>query len=306
MRGRILVIKLGALGDFAQALGPMQAIRQHHQGTPVDLLTTPPFAEIAEATGYFDRVMARGRMKWHEFGKIADLRQLLRGGGYDRVYDLQTSDRSSFYYRLFRPGPFPEWSGIARGCSHPHANPDRDRLHTIERQRDQLAMAGIHDVPPPDLSWAEADISRFGLDGPFALVAPGGAAHRSEKRWPADRVGALSDLIAQAGIAPVLIGGADEKPLHDAIRVSAPAARSLAGNTSLLELAALAKSARFAVGNDTGPMHLAAIAGIPTAVIYSHASDPALCAQRGPNVTILREPKTEDVAVDQVAQALGL
>ena len=39
--------------------------------------------------------------------------------------------------------PAVEWSGIAPGCSHPHGNPRRDSLHTIERQAEQLAAAGI-------------------------------------------------------------------------------------------------------------------------------------------------------------------
>jgi hypothetical protein len=49
---RVLVIKLGALGDFVQALGPMAAIKHHHAGAPITLLTTQPFAAFARATGY--------------------------------------------------------------------------------------------------------------------------------------------------------------------------------------------------------------------------------------------------------------
>src|SRR6266568_4059670 len=46
---RILVIKLGALGDFVQALGPAAAIRAHHPEAAITLLTTAPFAELARA-----------------------------------------------------------------------------------------------------------------------------------------------------------------------------------------------------------------------------------------------------------------
>ena len=59
--GPILVIKLGALGDFIQALGPFAAIRRHHKGAPVTLLTTEPFAEFARASPYFDDVWTGGR-----------------------------------------------------------------------------------------------------------------------------------------------------------------------------------------------------------------------------------------------------
>jgi hypothetical protein len=61
-----------------------------------------------------------------------------------------------------------------------------------------------------------------------------------------------------------------------------------------------------AVGNDTGPMHLIATAGVPSVVSFSHASDPELCAQRGPDLTILRRPRLEELSVDEVEAALRL
>ena len=303
-RRNILVIKLGALGDFVQALGPMQAIRAHHPDVRVDLLTTPPFEDLATASGLFDRVIARPRMKWHQIGAIRALRRDLIQGEYARVYDLQTSDRSSFYFRLFPAKGKPEWSGTARACSHPHANPSRDRRHGVERQADQLAMAGIPSLPAADLSFADTDLTRFALPDPFALIVPGGAAHRPAKRWPADRYAALANHLHKRGLTPVLIGGADEQALHDEILAAAPAARSLCGETSLLDLVALAHRSALAVGNDTGPMHVAAIAGAPTVALYSHDSDPALCAQRGAQVTILRAGHLSQLALADVLKVL--
>ena len=61
-----------------------------------------------------------------------------------------------------------------------------------------------------------------------------------------------------------------------------------------------------AVGNDTGPMHLIATAGCPSVVLYSLASDPALCAQQGPDVTILRRDTLDELSVDEVEAALKL
>ena len=180
---RVLVVKLGALGDFVQALGPFAAIRRHHAGARITLLTTRPYAELAEASGSFDEVWIDRRSRLPT--RLLALRRRLREAGFQRVYDLQTSDRTAFYFRLFWPGPYPEWSGIARGCSHPHANPGRDAMHTLDRQAEQLRMAGIEDVPPPDLSWAMPDVARFNLSGRYALLAAGGAAHRPGKRWPA-------------------------------------------------------------------------------------------------------------------------
>lgn len=301
----ILVIKLGALGDFVQALGPMKAIRAHHLGAHIALLTTPPFAEMGRACGWFDAVWSDERPGLLALGKWLALGRRLRGAGLARVYDLQTSTRSSLYFRLFGRARRPQWSGIVSGCSHPHRNPDRVRTHTIERQAEQLALAGIGFVPPPDVSWMTADLASFDLAARFALLVPGGAPQRPEKRWPAEHYAQLAWRLQNMGIQPVLIGGEAERSLSAQIALACPHVRNLTGRTELAALAELARRAEVAVGNDTGPMHLTAAAGCPSVVLYSAASDPALCGQRGRAVTILRRNDLAALGVDEVAEAVA-
>lgn len=303
--GRILVIKLGALGDFIQALGPFAAIRRHHAHDRITLLTTAPYVQLAEASGLFDEVRPLERLKWWQLGAWAVLRAWLRGQRFRRVYDLQTGDRSSLLFQLMLPGRRPEWSGIAFGCSHPHANPRRDFMHTIDRQREQLRMAGIDEVLPPDLSFLQADIARFHLPDRYALFVPGGSAKRLAKRWPVDRYAALARELAGRGIGTVVLGGPDEKELaarlaHD------PGAIDLAGRTSYADLATLARHAVAAVGNDTGPMHVIAAAGAPSVVLFSSASNPDLCAPVGAEVRILRRDRLVDLPVAEVAATLPM
>ncbi|MCE2509670.1 MAG: glycosyltransferase family 9 protein [Alphaproteobacteria bacterium] len=306
MTGRVLVIKLGALGDFLQALGPFAAIRRHHENAEITLLTTAPFREMAERCGCFDSVWLDRRPKLWQVPDWLRLRAQLREARFDRVYDLQTSDRSGFYFSLFFPGPFPEWSGIARGCSHPHANPKRDFQHTVERQTEQLQMAGIADVPVASVDWMTADVSRFQLPEPYVLFVPGGAPHRPEKRWPEAGYAALAGLLAERGLTPVLLGTAAEAKALAAIAKACPQAVNLAGQTNLFDIAALARQAKAAVGNDTGPMHLIATAGCPAVALFSGASDPALCAPRGRQVTVLRRGTLATLTPDEVLDALSL
>ncbi len=300
---RILVIKLGALGDFVLAMGPFKAIRTHHPDARVTLLTTAPYAGLGRACGYFDEVRVDSRPKFRQVSAWLSLARGLRRGRFDRVYDLQTSDRTAAYFRMFA-GRRPEWSGVVRGCSHPHANPRRNQMHTVERQAEQLAMAGIADTPPIDLSWAEADLGRFALSGRYALLVPGGAAHRPDKRWPSERYAALAAWLAGDGVRPVLIGTAAEHAALDEISAGAGAALNLCAQTELPGIVVLARGAAVAVGNDTGPMHLIAAAGCPSVVLYSHASDPARTAPRGPAVTILRRPSLAELPLDAVTEAL--
>lgn len=303
---RILVIKLGALGDFVQALGPMAGIRKHHPNAQMVLLTAKPYVDFAKASGLFDDVWVdEFRPKAWQIGRVLKLRQKLKSGRFTRVYDLQTSDRSSFYYFILGPGRRPEWSGIATGCSHPHANAARGAMHTIERQREQLKMAGIDDVPAPDLSWARADVSRFALAPPYALLVPGGAPHRPDKRWSAERYAKLANRMLAEGITPVLLGTRAEQGVLKLISHEAPGCVNLCAKTDFLDLATLAHGAKVAVGNDTGPMHLIAAAGCASLVLYSHDSNPALCAQRGPHVEIIRRESLENLKEAEVWDALS-
>lgn len=306
---RILVIKLSALGDFVQATGPMKAIRTAHPGARITLLTTAPYVAMGEATGWFDEVWSDGRPDWGDLPAVWRLLSRLRSGKFDLVYDLQTQSRTVRYFQLLWPRR-PDWSGNAPGARFRYAGAERDRLHIQDSQRNQLNIAGIAEVGPPDVSWLKG---RGGIapPAPYALLVPGGAPHRPAKRWPAERYGELAKRLAGLGVTPVVLGhGAEEAALAEAVRAVEPSAISAVGKTKLGDIADLARGAALAVGNDTGPMHVIAAAGCPSLVLFSADSDPALSAPRpsaAGRVEILREMDLADLAVEPVwAAAEGL
>lgn len=302
-RPRILVIKLGALGDFLLALGPMQAIRRHHPEAELLLLTRPDYSDLGSATGLFEEVWIDPAPRWSPVAWLR-WRSRLRAAGLARVYDLQTSDRTAGYFRLFRHGRAPEWSGKVAGASHRHVYPADHRMHSIDRQRAQMAIAGIAEVPLPDLSFLDGDIAGFALPDRFALLVPGSSPERPGKRWPADRYGALAAQLAARGVTAVVVGGSAEADAAGAIAAAEPSVLDLTGRTDLGQLAALARRAALAVGNDTGPTHLAALAGCPTLALFSAASDPAKTAPRGAEVRELHVPALADLPVARVIAAL--
>ncbi|MFQ5971347.1 MAG: glycosyltransferase family 9 protein [Alphaproteobacteria bacterium] len=303
---RVLVIKLGALGDFVQATGAFAGIRAYHPRAHVVLLTTAPYESLARASGWFDEVWTDSRPKLRDISQWLALRRRLRRGRFERVYDLQTSDRTGLYFRLLGPGRRPEWSGTVRGCSHPHTNPERRRMHTLARLADQLRTTGVTMLPGPRLDGIDADITRFRLPQPYVLLVPGSSAHRTDKRWPAENYAALARSLAVDNVTSVVIGTVAEQQQANLIAASAASARSLAGQTTLAEIVAMARDAVGAVGNDTGPMHLIAGAGTPSLVLFSGASDPALCGQQGPDVTILRREPLWELPVAEVEAHLRL
>jgi ADP-heptose:LPS heptosyltransferase len=299
---RVLVIRLSAFGDFIQSLGPFAAIRRHHRQDHVALLTTRPFAAFGAELGYFDEIIVDERPGMLALAGWLALRRRLRQRPFDRVYDLQTSQRSSAYAWLLRPG-MPQWSGIARGASHPHANLDRDRQHTLDKQAEQLLMAGIHPTPPPFLPPRDRALPGELAGRAFVLLAPGSSPQRPEKRWPAARFAAIAQGLANDGLLPVIVGSAAEAPLGAAIRALYSPALDLVGRTDLGLLAALAGRARLTIGNDTGVSHLATAAGCRLVVLFSRHSDPARCAPRGGFVRIIAEPDLDDLPAATVLAA---
>jgi ADP-heptose:LPS heptosyltransferase len=296
VRRRILVIRLGALGDMALSFPAFAAIRAHHARDHLTLLTTQPYAELARACPWFDDIRLDSRPGWFDLPGLWRLRRQL--AGFDLVYDLQTSRRSSRYFRL---AGRPAWSGIAYGCSLPDANPDRDRLHTIDRQRCQLEAAGVPPAPV-SLDW----LRRRGpvLDGRYALLVPGtSGTHGGGKRWPVACFSALAGELAKLGLRPVVIGTRAEGEAAAAILHACPDALDLTGRTSILDLAGLSGRAALAIGGDTGPIHLAAVMGCRVLTLFSRFSDPVLAAPVGA-VRLLQANRLEQASVPDVLARL--
>jgi ADP-heptose:LPS heptosyltransferase len=284
MNERVLVIKHGALGDMVQALGAFQAIRNHHSDAHITLLTTAPFVSIMECSPFFNEVWLDQKRHFLSISSIARFRKRFFRGEYSIVYDLQNSDRTGWYYRLLWPYQ-PLWSGYVWGCSHPHRTKHRPQLHTLDRIAEQLALAGISYVPSPSLDWLP-DTAIALPRQPYALMLVGGAPHRPEKRWPVKQWQEFLSFVLQKGITPVLLGTKAEREAIESLLQVHPEAFDLCEKTSLADIVTLARQAVFAVGNDTGPMHMAAVAGCPSLVLYSNASNPKRCGQRGRKVII--------------------
>jgi ADP-heptose:LPS heptosyltransferase len=302
---RILVVKLGALGNVVVSFGPFAAIRRHHAGAHITLLTTAPYAGWLATSSWFDDIWVDERPEWWDVPGWLRLRRRLIDGGFDRAYDLQTSSRSSRYFQLLPARNRPEWSGIAHGCALPDRDPNRNRLHDVDRQFGQLRQAGIALRAATDLSWSSGDISAFSLPPTFALLAPGSSPHRPLKRWPVAHYRDLAEQLAARGVAPVVIGTAPEQQLASAALRGMRGGIDLTGRTDFTQLTSLGRAATLAIGNDTGPMHLIAAAGCPSTVLFSRDSDPELCAPRGLAVGVLRRPDLNQLDVATVLHAIA-
>jgi ADP-heptose:LPS heptosyltransferase len=313
---RVLVIKLGGVGEMVLAFPAFERIRQAHPKAKITLLTTQPFAALAKSSPFFDAIDADGAAK--DPASWAALILRLRRGRFDRVYDLQNDGATSLIFQGMRPlGP--EWSGTALGASLPHRERHRNRMHQLERQASQLQDAGIWpDAPtkplsaaPPDISWILArgaqprSMSVAGGHRPLVILAPASETNRAELRWPIELFGEFARRMQDAGYDIVVIGALNQSNLAHAIQRKAPRARDLTGRTDLVQIASLGARAALAVGNDLGPLHLIAAAGAPTIALFNSEPDPFVIAPRG-HVTVLHAPDLKTLSVDTVFSAAQL
>lgn len=297
---KILVIKLGALGDFIQATGPMRAIREYHKDAHITLLTTAPYARIGRACGYFDDIWVDERPRFYELKKWLGLRKRLNHEHFTRVYDLQNNDRTALYLKLFSPRP--EWVGAAQGASHQNSSPRRTAGQAYDGHVQTLSLAGIDNVKIDTLDWAQGNSEHVGLKRPYILFTAGSAPVRKHKRWPAEKYGRLAQLFHGLGYQPVLIGTIAEINVNHVIKTACPEALDLTAKTSLFDLVALGRGAACAVGNDTGPMHMITPTGCPSIVLFSQYSNPERNAPQGENVSIIYRDNLNELNAEDVLE----
>ena len=261
---KILIIRHGAFGDLVQCDGALRDIRAHHPDAEITMLTGPAFRKLMSRCPHIDHLMFDARAPYWQFSVIWRLFRELRAAGFDRVYDLQKSDRTQLYRRLILPQV--PWFG------HKPAKPDRTALIGFANL---LESAGVsrHHTFSPDVSWmaesVDALLAEAGVRKPYVALIPGCSAKHPQKRWPF--YAELARGLLDAGLDVVTAPGPDELDL----------ARSIPGHVLLgpngwlnwFELAGVLKSAAFVVGNDTGPSHVASCMNVSGLALFgAHTS----------------------------------
>ena len=304
MHKRILVIRLGALGDLVLCFQSFHEIRARHKDAKIALLTMPTFADFARAMPWFEKVIIDPRPpawrpdQWLKL--IADIKSF----DPQCVYDLQGKKRQSVLFALLGGPMGPEWSGAAPMCSLPRFDPPQKGMHYTEFVARQLRLADVAPQPPADLSWLDASMDGFTLPERFAVLVPGCAPHREYKRWPPENYATLAQKLQADGIASIAVGTKQDAAATASIRALAPEVIDFSGRTNLLQLAGLMRRAVCVVANDTGPAHIAAAVGAPTLGLISDQVDAAWVAPHGPRAKWLLGAPLAKLDVDKVLLAL--
>ena len=288
---RILVRTPNWLGDAVLSLPAVRDVRRNFPGARVEVLARPWVAPLYGSVAEVDAIR-------ESRGVRADADTLR--GAFDAAVLLPNSFASAL--SVWRAG-IPERWGYAtdlrrplltRGPRVPASVRGRSQVYYY---RAMLAGVGLDVSSEADPSlrcpddWAAQGASRLGDEGaPWIALNPG-AFFGSAKRWAPERYAAAGDLLARSLAARVaILGGADERPLGEAIDAAMRApARMLCGETTLPELVGVLSRLRLLVTNDSGPMHVAAALGVPVVAIFG-PTDWRETAPVGGRHRLLREP----------------
>jgi lipopolysaccharide heptosyltransferase I len=276
---RLLVVRLGSLGDLVHTLPAVSAIGRAHPEAEIDWLVDAAHREFLDLVPILSSVIALRRPT---VGGWWEARHTLRARQYAAALDFQGLLKSAALTWL--SGARRTIGFNTRSLREPAAAlfysesvPVGHTTHVIEKNLHLAARVGADtarlEFPIAAVSSAALDDVRSrGLES-FALLNCGGAW--PNKRWPADRFGRLAAwLRSEHGLSSVALWGPGEDALAaEVVRVSGGAAVA-APRTNLRDLVAFARAARLMVSGDTGPTHIAGAVGTPIVALFG-PTDPA-------------------------------
>ncbi len=280
-RERLLVVRLSAMGDVLHTLPAVEALRERFPEARLDWVVDEKWAPILQGSPALDHVIALDRKSWRSIWNC--VRQL-RAGSYTCAVDLQGLYKSAILAWLSaaprRIGFDPRAARESGAAVFYTEHVPRAGRHVAEHNLAIVERLGARKPEKrfalPASAEAEATIAarlqEQGI-GEFYAVSPGGSWRA--KCWPPERFGELCrDLHEVQRWRGVMILGPKEREIGEEVTRSAGAGAPVWISTSLPELMALLRRARFLVGVDSGPLHLAVALGTPVVGLYG-PTDPA-------------------------------
>ncbi len=309
----ILVIRLGALGDVANVIRAVAALRRSLPEARIAWLVEEGARDLVDASSVAERILVFPRRRlahlfrrpWRWPAGLVEGRRFirqLRGSRYDWVLDFQGNLKGGMLGML---SGCRNRVGFDRGHSregnwlfnHVAAVPSSVRMPRAEK------FAALAQVVAPDLELgdvelredadAAAGVGRFLAeevpgDGPLVVIHPGVSDFGEFKRWPAERFGKVARRLSEEMSARcVVTQGPGEAALAHAVADAAGGVARVAPLLPIPGLIALLRGANVVIAADTGPLHIAALLRKPVVGIFT-AKDPVIYTPYGTRCEIVR------------------
>lgn len=276
---RILIVRLGALGDVVHAIPVAAALRRAYPNARIDWLVGERNRAILDLVPVIDRRLAVRdglalldairELRHTRYDLAIDVQGLLksavlaRSSGASRVLGFSRSYVRESLARLFYTDAYDP------GCGGLYDR--REKRHIVRINLDMLRQIGVEPGPPEfpidevDSAVARDVAKRNG--GRYALLNPGAAW--PNKRWPPERLGAIAAMLRERyDVKSVVLWGPNEEPLAGLVAAQSHGAALVSPRTTVADLVALSRGAMLMVSGDTGPTHIAAAVGTPLVALF--------------------------------------
>ncbi|MEP7353452.1 MAG: glycosyltransferase family 9 protein [Acidobacteriota bacterium] len=293
---RILVVRLGAMGDVIHCLPAVATLKQSFPNSHLTWVVKPQWAALLEGNPYIDQIIPFERT----LGRMLQVRRELLSQHFDLAVDLQGLIQSALIATAARPdrivGLDREQSREGLAALFYSMAVHTSAVHRVDRYLELAASAGarnpVHLFPLPQ-GTPEGRLP----EGPFILACP--LAGWGSKQWPLE---AYSALAAQLQLPLVVNGPPNASSTLESIK---GASVHLSGVAGLIDATRRAKAV---IGVDSGPLHLAAALGKPGVAIYG-PTDPASHGPYGGTLRVLRDAGAvtsykRSSAIDQSMRAI--
>jgi len=302
---RILVVRLGAMGDVVAALPAVASLKHSIPHSKITWVIEPKWRVLLEGNPYVDSIIELDR---RVFSTVKQAWRELRSERFDLAVDFQGLIKSAIVATAARPERIVGFNATyaresAASWFYSTKVPIRS-YHAVERNLDLAAAAGATNIlrtfPLPQ-GKPEGDLPA----GDFILASP--LAGWGAKQWPLDYYSKLAERLRRECNLPLVINA--PHPIH--------IENAECHASSILGLIDATRRATAVIGVDSGPLHLAAALGKPGVAIYG-PTDPARHGPYGGTITVLRSPSAAthyrrtnepdasmgDVSPDQVFETL--
>lgn len=253
--GKILVIRLSAMGDVVLTTPALRSLRRRFPDARIDFLVKAAYAQVLQHNPSVDRVIPFE-------GEMRAAVEALRKENYDLVVDLHNNLRSKYLRRALAPRRVvldkERWRTnlyIRLGIG------SLPTTHVVERYQRAIAPLGC---TPDDagldffLMEEERERARLRLQS-FSTVAPVAVvlgATKATKRWP---TAYFAELLNALQLPVVLLGGpAEREEAHALLQQLQVPAFDAVGTYTIAQAAAFMRECRWVITHDTGMMHIAA------------------------------------------------
>lgn len=290
----ILIIKLGSLGDVVQISGVLRDIREHHKNEKITILTTSKYINLFKNCPYVDNCLEDERLPRYNIFYLLRLRKIINSLNFNKVYDLQNSNRTNFYRKfLFN---VKNWSSSRDIAENKYNN------SVLQRFDEQLRKSNIQTLYTlkPDFSWAAEKANNYNLDTDkkYILFFPFCSRDLIHKRWP--YFSELINLIKQNHPEYSLVVAPGPGEIEEAKSLDIKIVINNNLPLNFFELASLIKKSHLVIANDTGPAHMAAHLGARGFTLFGPHTTPEKVSIEREKFIALQTMDLKSLSADRV------